>query len=198
MVIGNMSALGAGYAPLPAFSPPSSPIPQRINHPLSDGSTLSPLDAFEMSLDALSPVHHVILEYLALITPTKALVLSRQCLEILSPVVYRHAIASPGLIYGISNPARAVWNHKLKMLNYIRALEIQDMSSMWMLGRLKYPSSETDNLCYDKNLFGGVTKVLITREVFNGFYYKTEDDIRTLVSFDKIWKDFKSQVPMAP
>ncbi|WVQ80886.1 hypothetical protein IAT38_002993 [Cryptococcus sp. DSM 104549] len=158
--------------------------------------TFSPPHTTEISLDKLSPVHHAILEQLSLLAPTKALILSRQCLKILSPVVYRHAIASQGLIYGIFNTSSVVWTRKLEMLSHIRTLEIREMSAMWMLGRLKYPSSATNNLSYNQNVFLGVTKVLVTREVYNGLYYKTEGGVRSLVRFEAIWKDFKGQVPM--
>ncbi|WVQ80967.1 hypothetical protein IAT38_003074 [Cryptococcus sp. DSM 104549] len=185
--------------------PLSSLSPSTTSHPLRDDSTTLSNDSTSLSpahittgicLDKLSPVHHSILEQLSLVAPTKALVLSRQCLKILSPVVYRHAIASQGLIYGIFNTSPEVWTRKIEMLGHVRTLEISEMSAMWMLGRLKYPSSATNGLFYDQNVFAGVTKVLITREVYNGFYYKTENGSRDLLRFDEVWEDFKGQVPM--
>ncbi|TYJ56250.1 hypothetical protein B9479_003095 [Cryptococcus floricola] len=93
--------------------------------------TPSAPEALELtSITALAPVHHIIIDHLALVAPVTALLLSTYVYDITIPKLYRHVTASKSLLRGLES-AEPGNRRKLDCLRHTETLKVEDMAAMW-------------------------------------------------------------------
>ncbi|ODO04921.1 hypothetical protein I350_05531 [Cryptococcus amylolentus CBS 6273] len=132
------------------------------------------------SIAPLAPVYHIIIDHLALVAPTKAVVLSKYVYDFITPSLYRNVIASKTLLRGLESSDPGL-QRKLKCLEHVETLRVQDMAGMWHVSMLNHEAAEQQR----KNVFPNCRRVELCRDVVNGHYHsKTGENVEDWEFFE--------------
>ncbi|TYJ56249.1 hypothetical protein B9479_003094 [Cryptococcus floricola] len=152
--------------------------------------TPSAPEALELtSITALAPVHHIIIDHLALVAPVTTLLLSTYVYDITIPKLYRHVTASKSLLRGLES-AEPGNRRKLDCLRHTETLKVENMAAMWHVSMLDHHAAAVR---YAK-VFPNCTRVEISQDVVDGHYHMKKGEIVEDWSFSTLKETLSKQM----